>query len=204
MVRLPQHIKGADLIQVPMTSFVQSIKLVTKIVQVLLNISQYVLTACLVLVALLQIPASTTYQKLRFYLGISCNFLQHLQLAVSLRDQFFDFIYVKVIRHKDVSNSPVLLAYQLRHRDDVLAWYETFKLVPKMGQFWANASQYIFTAPQVAQSLLGTSQCITTMSERRQPYSGTSCVVSVTCQVSQSHLSTSWYVVTTSQIGPFY
>ena len=48
----------------------------------------------------------------------------------------FGFIYVQVIRRKDVSNSPVLLAYQLQRRDDVLAWYETFKLVSKMGHFW--------------------------------------------------------------------
>ena len=68
--------------------------------------------------------------------------------SVSLRDQLFHFIYVQVIRCKGVSNSPVLLAYQLRHCDDVLAWYGTFKLVPKMGQFLGNAHQYIFMAPQ--------------------------------------------------------
>ena len=38
-------------------------------------------------------------------------------------------------RRKNVSNRSVLLTYQLRRRDDVSAWSETFKLVTKMGQF---------------------------------------------------------------------
>ena len=58
-------------------------------------------------------------------------------------------------RRKEVSTSSVLLTYQLRRRDDVLAWSGTFKLASKMGQFLGGTSQYTFTASQVVQSLLG-------------------------------------------------
>ena len=83
----------------------------------------------------------------RYHLKRLCNVLSW---SVSLRYQLVrrlklvGFIYVPVKRRKNVSSRSVLLTYQLRRCDDVLAPSRTFKLASKMSPFLLGTRQYVF------------------------------------------------------------
>ena len=67
--------------------------------------------------------------------------LTQVPVGTSLRClKLVSFIYVPGRRHKNISNRSAELTYQLCCHDDISAWYRTFKLVIKLGQFlWHNA-----------------------------------------------------------------
>ena len=74
---------------------------------------------------------SKTFVSFRYQLWRLCDVLSwsvslRYQLLTSLwRLKLVDFIYVPVRRRKGVSNRSVSLTYQLRLRDDILAWSAT-------------------------------------------------------------------------------
>lgn len=82
-------------------------------------------------------PTSLLLQRLRdvglihvlvvaFLRCIKLLSLTYVAVGTSLRRfKLIDFIYVPVIRRKDVSNRSISLRYQLRCRDDFSAWSTT-------------------------------------------------------------------------------
>ena len=71
-------------------------------------------------VGLIQVPVVTSLRRVKLVT------LTQVPVVTSLRRlKLVGFIYVTVKRPKDVSNRSVSLTYQLRRRDDVLAWSAT-------------------------------------------------------------------------------
>ena len=93
-------------------------------------------------VSFIQVPVETSLRLVQL-----ASLIQVPVVTLLARLRLVGFVYAPLRRCKDVSNRSVLLTYQLKRRDDVSAWFRTFTLGTRMGEYLLGKRQYIFSVP---------------------------------------------------------